>query len=104
MFIMLGRPLTREPSAGARWRPSSTVRKDRWKDEAVGTARIRRSSWRTGPQPRPGGLLPVQRELGELRRRNAEPGMRTIPWLCSRAVLVAEVDERCLVQPFIGWV
>jgi len=92
------RPLTREPSAGARWRPSSTVREDRWREEAVGAARIRQSSWQMGPQPHPGGLLPVQRKLAAPRRRCPEPGMRTIRRLCSRAVLVAEVDERRLVQ------
>jgi hypothetical protein len=64
----------------------------------VSTAWTRRSSWRTGPQPRPGGLLPVQRKLGELRRRDPVRGSGGSTRLCSRAVLVAEVDERCLVQ------
>jgi hypothetical protein len=43
-------------------------------------------------------LLPVQRELGELRRREPVRGSGGSTRLCSRAVLVAEVDERHLVQ------
>jgi hypothetical protein len=48
-------------------------------------------------QPHPEGFLPVQRKLGAPRRR-ARTGDRSILWLCSWIVLVAEVDERHLVQ------
>jgi hypothetical protein len=54
----------------------------------------RHGGWR---QTHPEGFLPVQRKLGAPRRR-AWSGDRSILWLCSWIVLVAEVDESHLVQ------
>jgi len=48
-------------------------------------------------QPHQEVFLPVQRKLGAPRGR-ARSGDRSILWLCSWIVLVAEVDERHLVQ------
>jgi hypothetical protein len=53
--------------------------------------------WRMGPQPHPEVRLPVQRELG-VTHRQARAGDRAVERSCSWIVLVAEVDERRLVQ------
>jgi hypothetical protein len=62
-----------------------------------GTTRIRWSAWRMASNPS-GGFLQVRRKLGAPRRRSRS-GDRSISWLCSWIVLVAEVDERRLVRP-----
>jgi len=65
-----------------------------------GTTRIRWSAWRMASNPS-GGFLQVRRKLGAPRRRSRN-GDRSISWLCSWIVLVAEVDERRLVQVSSG--
>jgi hypothetical protein len=101
-----GRPLTRETSAGGApcfgWvaKGASALL---GAFGPPGSNEARASSPGSGGlhggwlQPHPEVFLPVQRKLGALRGR-ARSGDRSILWLCSWIVLVAEVDERHLVQ------
>jgi len=110
------RPLARETSAGVVWKPSRAIRKDRSWLVARGAGRRKPTEaahheWRVKARTSPGfgcrcggwGLNPIrveaptQRKLGAPRRQRAGPGIGD-PWLCSWGVLVAEVDERRLVQ------
>jgi len=102
-------PLARETSAGGARRvgwslievsvlqpPAFRVARLGQASTSRATTRIRWSAQRMASTPS-GGLLPTQRKLGAPRRR-ARSGDRSILWLCSWIELVAEVDERHLVQ------
>lgn len=92
-----GRPLARETSAGAAWKPPCVVREDRTEGGSASATRIQRSVWRMGPQPHPGLCSKPSaswaRHAGDYANRGSGD-----PWLCSWVVLVAEVDERRLVR------